>query len=203
MRERTKNLPVVFNNSYGRASKYWFYTGQMTYSLNHYKDRRNNFNLWPIEDSLLGKPVYILDIHDLNQFTDSLKMSLTWIGYRYDPSFASFAKVTITPSRKEYKISEGESLTLSCDVILPEHYYLFITSHPEIKTKILIGFFHKHKWMKEELLHYTLQQIVSEKKFVVQIDPKLIRGKYYLRFGISANNNLPTHNSENIRLIVK
>jgi dolichyl-phosphate-mannose-protein mannosyltransferase len=203
MRERTKNLPIVFNNSYGRASKYWFYTGQMTYSLNHYKDRRNNYNLWPIEDSLLGKPVYILDIHNLNQFTDSLKMPLTWIGYRYDSSFASFAKVSIKPDRKNYTLNEGESLTLSCNVSLPERYDLFIKSHPEIKTELLVGFSNKQKWIKEELLPFTLRQIATDKKFVVQIDPKLKKGKYFLRFGVSANKNLPTHNSEKIRLIVK
>lgn len=36
MKERTKGLPIVFSNSYQRASKYWFYSGQPTYSLNHY-----------------------------------------------------------------------------------------------------------------------------------------------------------------------
>ena len=203
MRVQTKNLPVVFNNSYARASKYWFYTGQMTYSLNHYRDRRNNYNLWPVEDSLLGKPVYILDIHNLDQFTDSLKMSLGWIGYRYDPAFASFAKVIIKTEHKKYTIGPGELLNLSCDVSLPELYFTFITSHPEIKTEIWLAFFNKQKLLKEELLPYTLGQIVSQKKFVIQVDPVLKRGNYFFRFGIRANINLPTHNSENIRLTVK
>ena len=35
MKEKTKGLPIVFENSYQRASKYWFYTGQMSYSLNY------------------------------------------------------------------------------------------------------------------------------------------------------------------------
>jgi hypothetical protein len=56
MKEKLEGLPVVFNSSYQRASKFWFYSGQMTYSLNLYKERENNYNFWPVEDSLLGKP---------------------------------------------------------------------------------------------------------------------------------------------------
>ena len=91
MREKTKGLPVVFSNSYQRASKYWFYSGQPTYSLNLYKERKNNYNFWPLEDSLLGKPVYYLDKYDLWRFKDSLQTSIGWVGYKYDSSFASFA----------------------------------------------------------------------------------------------------------------
>src|SRR5262249_24601860 len=46
MKEKTIGLPIVFENSYQRASKYWFYTGQMSYSLNFYRERRNNYTFW-------------------------------------------------------------------------------------------------------------------------------------------------------------
>jgi hypothetical protein len=97
MREKTKGLPIVFSNSYQRASKYWFYSGQMTLSQNLYKERRNNYNFWPIENELFGNPVYFLDIYDLQRFPDSLKTPLGYIGYRYDPNFISFQEVHIIP----------------------------------------------------------------------------------------------------------
>ena len=101
MRERTKGLPVVFSSSYQRASKYWFYSGQMTYSQNHYTDGRNNYNFWPVEDSLLGKPVYFLDKFRLTRFPDSLKTPIGWVGYMYDSSLASFApKYVLVPTLK-------------------------------------------------------------------------------------------------------
>jgi 4-amino-4-deoxy-L-arabinose transferase-like glycosyltransferase len=40
MKQRTGGLDVVFENNYQRASKYWFYTGQMTYSMNKFISRR-------------------------------------------------------------------------------------------------------------------------------------------------------------------
>ena len=100
MKEKTKALPIVFENSYQRASKYWFYTGQMSYSLNYYRERRNNYNFWPIEDSLLGKPVYILDIHNPDSFQTRIPVAVGDLNYKYDPAFASFAKVKLIPSEK-------------------------------------------------------------------------------------------------------
>lgn len=50
--KRSVGLPVVFINSYQDASKYWFYTGVPAFSLNTPSYRRNNYNFWPVEDSL-------------------------------------------------------------------------------------------------------------------------------------------------------
>ncbi|MGN6419759.1 MAG: ArnT family glycosyltransferase, partial [Pseudobacter sp.] len=55
--EKAAGLPVVFINSYQRASKYWFYAQRPTYSLNGVDYRRNNYNFWPVEDSMMGKKV--------------------------------------------------------------------------------------------------------------------------------------------------
>ncbi len=59
IRRQAGDLPLVFVNTYQRASKYWFYTGIPAFSLNSPDYRRNNFNMWPIEDSLIGKTVYM------------------------------------------------------------------------------------------------------------------------------------------------
>ncbi|MGV3656501.1 MAG: ArnT family glycosyltransferase, partial [Chitinophagaceae bacterium] len=59
--------PIVFSNSYQRASKAWFYTGNVAYSQSSYKERRSNYNFWPVEDSLLGKGVYFMDIYDIER----------------------------------------------------------------------------------------------------------------------------------------
>ncbi|HEV7780544.1 MAG TPA: glycosyltransferase family 39 protein, partial [Chitinophagaceae bacterium] len=109
MKERTKGLPIVFSNSYQRASKYWFYTGQMTYSQNLYTGRKNNYNFWPIEDSMLGKPVYFLDIYGVSGYIDSLQTPIGMIRYRYDSSFVSFGTTQISSGRN-YTIRQGDSL---------------------------------------------------------------------------------------------
>ncbi len=164
MRERTKGLPVVFSNSYQRASKYWFYSGQITFSQNWYRERRNNYNFWPIEDSLLGKPVYFMDKFALSRFPDSLKTPIGYIGYKYDSSFASFGKVQfVTP--KKITAKEGESFTIPCNVQMPEQYEDFIRNHQSLSDTTRIGVFNKKGWQKDIFTILSLRKMVDEKKF--------------------------------------
>jgi len=212
MKEKTQGLPVVFSNSYQRASKYWFYTGQMTYSQNIYKGRRNNYNFWPIEDSLLGKPVYLLDKYGLERFKDSLNTPIGWIGYRYDSSLASFAKIRIGASVRSV---QPNGYDLLGEAFVPPLYEKYIEQHPNLKATVIVGVFDKQGWIKDCLTDLTLEQLVygqfykqgpmAAKKgtFLIGINPQLPKGKYYLRFAIGVGDYYPTHNSEKIPLTVK
>lgn len=202
MREKTKGLPVVFGNSYQRASKYWFYSDQMTYSLNLYKERRNNYNFWPIEDSLLGKPVYFLDIWDLWRFPDSIKTPIGAVGYKYDSAFVSFSKMNITPAVKKIRIKEGKEINLVSAVSFPEHYRQFIDRAESAGDTIRIGIFKAGKWQRDILTGITLKEAITQKNISVIINPALNPGKYFLRFAINHQSYPPTHNSEKIELVV-
>lgn len=92
LKKRTNGLPIIWLNSYQRASKYAFYSKQTTHSLNFYRERRNNYNFWSIEDSLQNKPVVIADIYDMDRFTDSIQTPIGWVGYRIDSSFQGTSK---------------------------------------------------------------------------------------------------------------
>jgi hypothetical protein len=203
MRERTKGLPVVFSNSYQRASKYWFYSGQMTFSQNWYVNGRNNYNFWPVEDSLLGKAVYFLDIHRVYRFLDSLKTPIGWIGYQYDPSLASFVKVNIATDKKLYTIKEGDELTINCRFEIPEHYSSFIYTHNITNDTTRIGLFNERGWKKEIATPFTLKEMNEKKEAVLKVDPALPKGSYYFRFTIKCGAYNSTHNSEKIKLEVE
>ena len=199
MKEKTKGLPVVFSNSYQRASKYWFYSGQQTYSQNWYRERINNFDFWPVEDSMLGKPVYLIDKYDLWRFTDSLKTPIGWVGYKYDSSFASFAKVQIEAA---VLFKEGAGFVLIGNAKMSSLYEGYISRHPELQSKIIIGVFNKKGWIKDFITQLTLQQLIKG-KFSLTINPQLPKGKYYLRFAIGIGFYNPTHNSKKIELIIE
>ncbi len=140
MKEKTKGLPIVFSNSYQRASKYWFYSGQMTLSQNWYRERRNNYNFWPVEDSMLGKPVYFMDKYAMSRFTDSIQTPIGWVGYKYDPEFASFSKV-VFKTQKKIVSKEDAEFVLKCTVEIPELYEKFIRSHTVLSDTTRIGVF--------------------------------------------------------------
>jgi len=202
MKEKTEGLPIVFSNSYQRASKYWFYSGQPAYSLNSYREKKNNYNFWPIEDSLLGKKVYYLDKYDLYRFNDSLKTGIGWIGYKYDSSFISFAKVKIDVSQKKVNIREGDEFTLDCSFAIPGYYSNFIRKSANLHDTIRIGVYQSGKWKKDIYTILSLKEMVERKKVTVIINPGLVKGNYFLRFAINSGYRNATHNSDKIKLIV-
>jgi hypothetical protein len=203
MKDKTQGLPVVFGNSYQRASKYWFYTGQMSYSLNYYRERRNNYNFWPIEDSLLGKPVYILDTHNPDSFQTKIPVPIGNLNYKYDPAFASFAKVKFIPSESIMKVKENEAFPINIHAELPPKYYNYIISNPALKIEMVVGVFNKYGWLEDLPVSNSLDELVK-KPAVLKFAPQLPKGSYYLIFSILHIGTVTaTHNSEKIKLIVE
>jgi dolichyl-phosphate-mannose-protein mannosyltransferase len=203
MKEKTRGLPIVFENSYQRASKYWFYTRQVSYSLNFYRERRNNYNFWPIEDSLLGKPVYILDIHNPDSFQTRIPITLGTLNYKYDSVFASFAKVKLVPSEKTIKAKANSPFTMDIHPELPSLFYSYIISHPELKIQIVAGVFDKYGWVEDLPVSNSLSDLV-QKPAKLQLNPDLHRGTYHLIFSIlNIGTVTGTHNSEKIKLVIE
>ena len=81
--DKTGDSPVVFYNSYQRASLFWFYSGKRSHSHNSYSDRKSNYNFWPTESNLLGKKIFIADIYGIHTFSDSVKTKKGWVGLTF------------------------------------------------------------------------------------------------------------------------
>ena len=202
MREKTKNLPIVFENSYQRASKYWFYSGQMTYSLNWYKERKNNYNFWPIEDSLLGKRVFILDAYDLDSFKTKIKTGIGWLGYKYDSSFASFAKIKFIPAENTIRVRKDLPFVIRIRPTLPPKYLNYIMAHPELKITTVAGVFNKNGWIKDLPVTLSLSDLVTHPN-TLKFDPQMPKGEYYLIFSVYHIGTIRApHNSSKIKLVV-
>jgi len=121
MYKKAAGLPVVFIDTYQRASKYWFYTGRPAFSLNSPYYRRNNFNMWPVEDSLIGKAVY-MDVPEDNEY---LKRIFTPYGWPFPQDgiyhgYYSFSRVLF--SSTHCAVSQGHTLQLKATVSIPENY---------------------------------------------------------------------------------
>jgi len=205
MKKITNGLPVVFSNSYQQASKYRFYTGQLTFSLNSYQRRRSNYNFWPLEDSILGKPVYYLstDKNEQFPFTDSLEEGINRIKYAYDPIFLSFTKIQIRTSAPSYRLHKGDSsLTLNCYFITPPNYSRYILNHRIEMDTIKIGIFNKQHWIRDIITPISILDLAELKEKIIRIKPNLPPGEYYMRFAIKCGYRTATHNSEKIKLLI-
>jgi hypothetical protein len=202
MKEKSEGLPVVFGNSYQRASKYWFYSGQTTYSLNSYRERTNNFYLWPIEDSLLGRPVFIFDIYRLDSFPQKIKTSLGTLGYKFDSSFASFARIQIKPAQRVYRLRPGQRLQMKCRAEMPNDYLPFLKAHPNINAEVFLAIFNKEGWVKNIPVPLTVYQIFPA-EFPIDLDPGVSTGQYFMMFSIYVSGTFTApRTSEKIKLVV-
>ena len=203
--DKTGTEPVVFFNSYQRASRFWFYSGKPSHSLNDYKNRRNNYNLWPTENQLLGKPVYLSHIYDMNDYTDSIKTMKGWTGWRYDSLFSALGKIEITYEKKKFILEKGlKSLQLKCRSNISRQYLFFLREHPELKAELIAAVFNKKGWLKDYTTGLAIQQLSEKTEFDITFDlHDLPAGKYTLMFAIQSEKYPPTHNSEKIEIIIR
>jgi len=193
LKARTNGLPVVWLNSYQRASKYAFYSGQLTHSLNFYRERRSNYNFWPIEDSVQGKPVAIVDIYDMHRFSDSLKTPIGWVGYRIDSSFQGTSKYWFEPTSTSLEARVGDSIRLSGTFDRP-------VKGGQIES-CRIGVFQNGKWLEDWSVEGEIWYLSSDsEEFKTTLKQTLPPGDYVLVFALNAPGLPPTHNSRKIHL---
>ncbi len=194
IKDKAGNLPVVFMDTYQKPSKYWFYTRQAAFSLNTPLYRRNNFNFWPLEDSLKGKKVYAVIFEDSTYFTDIISRQGKKVtrGKEID-SFYSYSKINLLPEKNlnitGKKLHTSLRLTSGSEAPpVPFTPYLFVYDGDTfIASFRLSAQQHSDHW------EITAAETIN-----------LSPGKYMVRFAIpSAIPNLPSLNSTFCKLTVK
>lgn len=192
----TQGNNVVFINSYQNPSKFWFYKQQTSYSLNTLNYRRNNYNFWPIEENLIGKPAYVFGNNNESPFTGALE-NKPEMGYYFTEDYYSFGKVQILLGHPP-KVLDS---TISVVGLLktPEEYLPHFQNENYNDSKILLGL--KDESGKLSIIEsgFKVGDIkFSEQYFLISfsIPENLPKGKYFVRLGIeSALEGHPTLNS--------
>ena len=94
LQESAKGRKVVFTNKYQFPSKYTFYTGEFSHTLNNVNYRKNQYDIWNFEDSIQDKPVMLI------QGEKSADSLITGNGlihrYQFIDNFKSYFRVKIT-----------------------------------------------------------------------------------------------------------
>ena len=140
MQKKAGGLPVVFIDTYQRASKYWFYTGMPAFSMNSPYYRRNNFNMWPIEDSLIGKAVY-MDVPQDNDYFRRIFKPHGW-PFPHDgvqAGYYSFSRVLFTSIN--CSVSDEHILRLTTKTSIPENYRALFQQPAYSETPIWLAIY--------------------------------------------------------------
>lgn len=203
MKEKTFNKNIVFENSYQLASKYWFYTGQTSYSLNDINRRQNNFNFWPIEDSLIGKPVYIAALNELPGATDSLYAGIDMLKLRYDSVFLSYAKVEINSSSYQMDAGKNEILAFNVSSKISGYYKKVLSENPEADAKVILSVYEGNNWIKNISTQISLRKLTAGYPVLAKIAHELPVGKYHFFIGLLTDEGFTNRNSRKISLTIQ
>lgn len=196
--EKTGDLPVVFYNSYQRASLFWFYSHKQAHAHNAYRERRNNFNFWPTGEELLGKQVYLADVYNRSSFMDTVQTVKGLITIKFDSSFASFERMNIIPEKVS---SSNGMLNIKFTTEFPRTYIDFLNTNRGLEAKLLFGVFKGKEILKEIDTEFDVYKLLSADTFSLTINTSDLQpGKYDCRFGIKVKDLPVTHNSKKIVL---
>ncbi len=191
--------PVVFLNSYQLPSKYMFYTGHLSYSLNSRYARRSQYNFWDTEKELWGREVLVFGPN--LPITDSVvSVRGTW-DYYVDSAYYSYNLIQLKPAVTQLKVRRGERYKL---VVAPENLYRQpVPINWKNEPVIGYGFTTKDSSYAPVKTPLTLAKAISRRLAGMEVIMPDKPGKYQLKCSVFADPLPPTHNSQVIQVIVE
>ncbi|HUH47330.1 MAG TPA: hypothetical protein VLZ54_09270, partial [Arenibacter sp.] len=195
------DMPVVFENSYGNAATYSFYSGNAAYSLNNAHYRLNQYSIDDSEKAVQHKRILYVSRY----LRDG---DLTFIGPKgkeykgkYMDDFESFRKLDCIIQDKSISIKDSSTLILKVYNPYPMDIDLK-------KLKFGAAFLSPYKRVTEIAmitpmpLNTKLEHLSSKDTtmFRVRLPRPKMEGAAYMRFGISENGLPYGYNGKNIKL---
>jgi hypothetical protein len=204
LKRESDGLPIVFLNTYQRASKYWFYEKEKAFSLNTPFYRRNNFNLWSLEDSLIGKPAY-LSVPETDTYFKNFFRRQQWNYPRSNTvnNYFSFSKVFFRDIKVKRKSPKG--ICIKAVLTTPPRYLEYFQRTPYMRTPVWLAIYENGD--VKELINTgtTVQEInepCQEMEFVITHD--FTRGEHIARFCVGSYiPGYPSVNSSGFTISVK
>jgi hypothetical protein len=121
IKEKAGNAYVVFPDQFQNPSWYSYYSNSLrgfAYDSRFY--RRTQFDIWPLEDSLQQKRVYLVTDQPLKEFkTDTLKTAKGIFYGAWIDQLRTYQKVLVEANVKEIKTSPGKTVHLNLKITNP------------------------------------------------------------------------------------
>lgn len=204
IREKAGGLPVVFLDSYQKPSKYWFYSGDFSLALNTPTYRRNNYNFWRIEDSLLGRPVYVVSAYDSLLFKERFSSRrLNKDGGARINLYYSFSRILID-NIKTKEISNNK-ISVKFRTVSPSAYLKYFTQTPYDTSMVYLAVYKKKKVVAYVNSNMSVKDIKNiTQQNIVTFNFDIPAGHYTGKFSISnCIPGRPSLNSSSIVFVIK
>ncbi|MCX6182019.1 MAG: glycosyltransferase family 39 protein [Bacteroidetes bacterium] len=193
------DLPVVFFNTYQKPSKYYFYSGVPSFSLNSFWYRRNQFDKWPIQRDLQGKKVLLVSTEAFLG-AKIFKAKYSDIYYHEQSDFVSYGYIEFLLANKKLEISSQQKLR---DTLIVKNIWDKSLHYDTTKVEIGVVVKTKHTEQRFVVAKASEKDLISGGEIPFEIPVILKKGEYQLIFGINSELSLTLWNSSVYELIVK
>lgn len=185
-----EDSPVVFINSYQRACKYQYYTGNASMCLDTYRYRKTQFFYWKdIERHLQGQKVFVFDfsknpwIPNRTCYEGPIYMKNC---YTVIENYRSYFRVPVDIDFPAKTYSANETIPVHIRINNPDTIPLRFDQHPDMKSFMV---FHTHqgkKFVEENKKLFNLSHLSITQHFdtIVNIKAPSEPGKYQFTVSI-------------------
>ncbi|WP_405604769.1 ArnT family glycosyltransferase [Polaribacter sp. Asnod1-A03] len=149
IKKQAKEYPVAFMNSYQDASLYSFYTKSEGFSLNNTKGRKNQFDIWNVEEKYRGQKIMMIPNYNVKEF-DSIKGISKTIRYHFIDNFQSFSKVKIEVNNFKNTVVKSDTLKLTISLKNTFKNKIDFSANKEYPSFAYYQFFEGKKLIKQQ-----------------------------------------------------
>jgi hypothetical protein len=204
LEQESGGLPMVFLNTYQRASKYWFYKKERSFSLNTPFYRRNNFNLWSLEDSLIGKPAY-LSVPETDTYFKNFFRKQHWNYPRSNTvnNYFSFSRIFFRNIK--VRVKSPKEVYIDAVLTTPPRYLEYFQRTPYMRTLVWLAIYENGDVKELVNTGTTVQEITAPCQQLEFVIPHhFVPGEYTARFCVGSYiPGYPSVNSSGFTISVK
>lgn len=203
IKAKAGDRPVVFFNSYQAPSKYMFYAGGESYSLNSVTNRRSQYNYWHMEEPLYGRSVLLAGGYRklFGAVPDSLEDSHGKLYLENYDRYSSYSLIQFAWAENEIEAAPGAEVHFRLGV---ESGYdrqpPMFDDKPAYVGYAITG---KDKYLDTVRTNLLLKDALGKDSIDLQVKMPVAPGKYRLKYSIFVPGLPPTHNSQTVKVTIK
>ncbi|MFO7720577.1 MAG: glycosyltransferase family 39 protein, partial [Gillisia sp.] len=204
--EKAQNNPVIFLNSYQKASKYTYYTNNLAHSYNGVNYRKNQFNLWDTETKIQGKDVLIVSSRELPNFS-LLETAVGDLYFSEVKNFRSYNKVEIEVLNKEWTFEANKIYPLEVQLTNNSPLKVDFKENSDFLVEIVVSLFKDKKLIEEQRFPLRLyeEKLDPGESFVqiINYSAPPEKNSFHIFVSLKSNYLEPGINYKNKNLIVE
>ncbi|MEI7981482.1 MAG: glycosyltransferase family 39 protein, partial [Bacteroidota bacterium] len=196
--------PVIFINSYQRASKYTFYSGKQATTVEDFNTHRTQYYYWnDLEKNLQGKEVFIAGFASFLYFPD--RKEFTWKNgvvtyYQEEKNFLSFYHVPLKTMLAKLTFPANSEILIPIRIFNRDEKPLRFDQDSSQRSRLVYHFIQQGPYVVEEVPSTDITKMVIRGKFAdttMVIRTPSQPGRYHFWVSIKTGWMRAGHNENN------